>query len=383
MLSTMDSVDSEKETATVSGGGQSRFESLDFDACLQDVKTNKTTLNRLTLIRKEISDAQLTKLADALAWNSNVRVLSLRMNKVGDTGAIAIAQMLRKNRSLGSISLSSNCVTDVGANELLQALDTNDVLYRLDLSCNPDISEETLSKIHKHLDGRENESLRGSLSSPDAPIKHDLVTHAHELSPEQSSADRAHALMQGTAARTIGIRLIHDAHAKLEGPAKKGCRKARSQLSNMNHWLDTANKFQDDPHQQSPFRLRETKESQGSNTVQIFEPVDRNGGDIVVCTFATGERIFNFSEGQVKVKLCKQEGEGDVQAIVVDKMANTQLQIFADKSVWIDISTGAQVQFDNTGEIKHQTLQVCHANAPPNSAPTPLLCLLNLLLVTC
>ena len=87
-------------------------------------------------------------LSQALAANSSLTNLDLRMNSIGDTGAESLSQALAVNSSLTKLVLCGNSIGDTGAESLSQALAVNSSLTKLVLSGNSigDTGAEFLSQ---------------------------------------------------------------------------------------------------------------------------------------------------------------------------------------------------------------------------------------------
>eukprot|EP00669_Euglena_mutabilis_P007978 TRINITY_DN3142_c0_g1_i1.p1 TRINITY_DN3142_c0_g1~~TRINITY_DN3142_c0_g1_i1.p1 ORF type:complete len:163 (+),score=25.93 TRINITY_DN3142_c0_g1_i1:28-489(+) len=83
--------------------------------------------------RTPLAPDELCDLAGALATNTTVRAIGLKLNYLGDEGAVALAEALMVNQSLRSIDLTSNQIGPAGAAALAVALRFNTVLEVLDM----------------------------------------------------------------------------------------------------------------------------------------------------------------------------------------------------------------------------------------------------------
>ena len=89
-----------------------------------------------------IGNSGAQALAQALASNSTLEVLSLCTTLIGDDGAEALAEALHSNISLKRLLLSENMIGDKGANALAESLCHNSSLNCLHLGGNPFIHKE-------------------------------------------------------------------------------------------------------------------------------------------------------------------------------------------------------------------------------------------------
>ncbi|XP_051952219.1 dynein regulatory complex subunit 5 [Xyrauchen texanus] len=97
---------------------------------------NHGQLKRLTVYNNRIRGAGAQALAHALARNSTLMFLNLRLNLIGDEGGQALAQALMKNNTLVDLHLGGNKMTEPAAMALSQALVENSTLKTLNLSNN-------------------------------------------------------------------------------------------------------------------------------------------------------------------------------------------------------------------------------------------------------
>ncbi|KAJ8391557.1 hypothetical protein AAFF_G00088790 [Aldrovandia affinis] len=96
----------------------------------------RSGLQRLTLCDNRIRGPGGQALARALAHNTTLLSLNLRLNFLGDDGGQAIAHALLKNRTLVTVHLGANQMTEPTAMVLSQVLVQNSVLRDINLSCN-------------------------------------------------------------------------------------------------------------------------------------------------------------------------------------------------------------------------------------------------------
>ncbi|CAB1342713.1 unnamed protein product [Coregonus sp. 'balchen'] len=106
---------------------------VDDEKCRQLVNNllDHPSLRELNLSHNLIGDR-----AYALAKNSSLLSLNLRLNRLGDEGGQAIAQALLKNRTLEWLHLGGNEMTEPTATVLSQVLVQNNTLRSINLSCN-------------------------------------------------------------------------------------------------------------------------------------------------------------------------------------------------------------------------------------------------------
>ena len=113
-----------------------------FNALTLGVALEYHHITSLLLNVKGISDAGTIALAQALHYNSTLRVLDLSNNTISDAGTKALAQVLHCNSTLERLFLSNNNISDAGAVTLPQALYLNSTLKRLWLPGNGAIGKE-------------------------------------------------------------------------------------------------------------------------------------------------------------------------------------------------------------------------------------------------
>ncbi|WP_039359749.1 hypothetical protein [Candidatus Protochlamydia amoebophila] len=97
---------------------------------------------------KEINDKGAETLAQALAFNTTIKILELNNNKLSDRGTQAIVHALAFNTALRTFLFKSNQISDQGAKALAQFLASNTVLSTLHLN-NNQISDKEM-KVFAH-----------------------------------------------------------------------------------------------------------------------------------------------------------------------------------------------------------------------------------------
>ena len=95
-----------------------------------------TSLEELFLNYNQIQE-DVAALAEALKYNTTLKVLHLGKNRIDDRGAAALARVIEHNSSLRLMSLVWNEIESQGIKCLLQSLQQNLVLEVLELDQNP------------------------------------------------------------------------------------------------------------------------------------------------------------------------------------------------------------------------------------------------------
>jgi Ran GTPase-activating protein (RanGAP) involved in mRNA processing and transport/energy-coupling factor transporter ATP-binding protein EcfA2 len=99
------------------------------------LKINHSIIN-LHLGNNQIGDAGAKDIAEALKINKSITTLYLFGNQIGDAGAKDIAEALKINKSITTLYLGQNQIGDAGAKELAQALKDNHSITALYLNNN-------------------------------------------------------------------------------------------------------------------------------------------------------------------------------------------------------------------------------------------------------
>ncbi|NXX15983.1 DRC5 protein, partial [Podargus strigoides] len=97
---------------------------------------NRSRLEILDLCNNQIGHLGAQALAEALAENSTLTSLNLRLNCVEDKGGEAISRALLTNTTLKSIHLGSNNLSEPTATLFSQVLAQNTTLTSINFSCN-------------------------------------------------------------------------------------------------------------------------------------------------------------------------------------------------------------------------------------------------------
>ena len=108
----------------------------DFQAILEMIRNNDTTLTILNIINFGIGDKEAQALAEALKVNIILTSLDLYSNQIGPEGAKALAEALKKNITLTSLSLIDNQIRHLGVKVLEEAFEKNPTITSLDLDGN-------------------------------------------------------------------------------------------------------------------------------------------------------------------------------------------------------------------------------------------------------
>lgn len=104
----------------------------------------------LNLARNDISDYEISFLANALKLNTSLNYLILSNNFIEDLGCMCLSEMLEINTTLHHLNLSSNMIKNEDIGYLDKMLKINTTLRELDISCNF-IGNKSMIKIVKAL----------------------------------------------------------------------------------------------------------------------------------------------------------------------------------------------------------------------------------------
>ena len=148
---------------------------------------------------KEITDADIKKLAIVLPSNRTLRALNLSGNQIGDAGAEALSLALQENCTLTRLFLSDNQIGAAGAKDLSLALQENRTLTTLDLYDN-----QIDDAMKKTLEAFINRNIQ-------------LAGEAYRAAAEENVDQVRQALQQGVS--LFGHR---DSNTLLHAAAKKG-----------------------------------------------------------------------------------------------------------------------------------------------------------------
>ncbi|XP_019909256.2 dynein regulatory complex subunit 5 [Esox lucius] len=96
----------------------------------------RSRLETLTVYDNNIQGPGARAIAHALAKNTSLLSLDLRLNRLGDEGGQAIAQALLKNCTLERLYLGANEMSEPTATVLSQVLVQNQMLRSISLACN-------------------------------------------------------------------------------------------------------------------------------------------------------------------------------------------------------------------------------------------------------
>lgn len=103
---------------------------------IQELASTLGSLRELHLGGNSLGDRGALILADLIASNNNLEILTCWDNSIKDEGATAIARDLTNNTTLTCLDLSQNLIGDDGAIALAAALWTNNTLQQFDISEN-------------------------------------------------------------------------------------------------------------------------------------------------------------------------------------------------------------------------------------------------------
>ncbi|XP_032955534.1 leiomodin-1 [Rhinolophus ferrumequinum] len=103
-----------------------------FDEALERVRSNDPTMTEVNVNNSDcITTEVLVRFAEALEFNTAVRVFALANTRADDHVAFAIAIMLKANRTITSLNLDSNHITGRGILAVFRALLQNSTLTEL------------------------------------------------------------------------------------------------------------------------------------------------------------------------------------------------------------------------------------------------------------
>ncbi|XP_024431835.3 leiomodin-1 [Desmodus rotundus] len=103
-----------------------------FDEPLERVRSNDPGLTEVNVNNSDcITNEILVRFAEALEFNTAVRVFALANTRADDHVAFAIAMMLKSNRTIASLNLDSNHITGKGILAIFRALLQNSALTEL------------------------------------------------------------------------------------------------------------------------------------------------------------------------------------------------------------------------------------------------------------
>ncbi|NXX97351.1 LMOD1 protein, partial [Centropus bengalensis] len=103
-----------------------------FDELIEKVKNNDAEVTEVNVNNSDcINNETLVRFAEALEFNTVVKLFALANTRADDHVAFAIAIMLKSNKVLTSINLDSNHITGKGILAIFRALLQNDTLTEL------------------------------------------------------------------------------------------------------------------------------------------------------------------------------------------------------------------------------------------------------------
>eukprot|EP00760_Papus_ankaliazontas_P040124 PhM_4_TR9944/c0_g1_i1/m.51531 len=110
-----------------------------FETLVQQIASNDQKHVEVSCAGRNITDAHVDQICDALATNTHLRVLDLQNNDVTNTGAARIAEALKSTTTLREVNLENNHVGEDGVRVILSVLRENDSLTscRVDASLPP------------------------------------------------------------------------------------------------------------------------------------------------------------------------------------------------------------------------------------------------------
>uniref|UniRef100_A0A8C5RLT0 Leiomodin-1 n=1 Tax=Laticauda laticaudata TaxID=8630 RepID=A0A8C5RLT0_LATLA len=126
--------DSSPSKSAESSSGQSKEDEATsiFDEPLEKIKNNDPEMVEVNVNNSDcINNEILVRFAEALEFNTVVKVFALANTRADDHVAFAIAIMLKSNKTLTSINLDSNHITGKGILAIFRALLQNNILTEL------------------------------------------------------------------------------------------------------------------------------------------------------------------------------------------------------------------------------------------------------------
>jgi len=164
----------------------------ELDFCVMD---RTATGGTSYAFKKEFDDLSLSLLCRALEQNRTVRVLKFGGNRATNAGAASVAEMLRKNTVLTHLDLTYNEIRDEGMKVLAEALRFNSNVRVFAFKGNP-CNEQAIAKLVAgvlQLNKAEAgdtyataQNMRGALP----PLADDGAKLRHKLKLKQAHIDR-------------------------------------------------------------------------------------------------------------------------------------------------------------------------------------------------
>lgn len=108
----------------------------ELNTLLTRIQVDDPNLRVVNLEQKNISDALIIPLFDALVSNTHVEELILKENRIGNEGCVALASAILDNSTINKIDLSGNNIKDDGMKDLCKAIAYNQCLVEINLSDN-------------------------------------------------------------------------------------------------------------------------------------------------------------------------------------------------------------------------------------------------------
>ncbi|KAL7467188.1 hypothetical protein ACHAXS_007444 [Conticribra weissflogii] len=108
----------------------------ELNTLLTRIQVDDPNLRVVDLEQKNIGDALIIPLFDALVSNTHVKELMLKGNRIGNEGCVALASAILDNSTINKIDLSGNNIKDDGMKDLCKAIAYNQCLVDINLSEN-------------------------------------------------------------------------------------------------------------------------------------------------------------------------------------------------------------------------------------------------------
>lgn len=112
---------------------------MNFQDILRRIQDNDPKLIEADLSHQALGPEQAIQIANALEYNTHLRILNLATNEIGSQGAVAIAAAIQKNltSSLEMLNLWCNNISTEGVEAISDLLKQNSMLQYLTLGYNP------------------------------------------------------------------------------------------------------------------------------------------------------------------------------------------------------------------------------------------------------
>ena len=148
------------------------------------LKKNNTPLQKLSLGGNNIGDEGAGCIANMLAVNKTLQWINLSLNNIGDKGAESIATSLPEKTGIQGIWLDNNKIGNEGAKKLVDALECNHSIKTLNLYYNNNNRDNVMDQIKAILKDQKRNMLANKVNDT---TKEDKVVAARVISPSDNT----------------------------------------------------------------------------------------------------------------------------------------------------------------------------------------------------